>query len=381
MNRFILTILISIAFSMVLNAQKSKVLAIFQLIEAEKYDEAKTTVEEAIKDESTWRWSKTWQARGQLCQTAYEKGIEKKDKKKYELYPDQLYVAYESYEKAILLDKSGRMADQLAPRYVLLANDLLKLGEDHYNNHEYADALRAFEHVLRINQSPVLSLQPDTNLLYNAALAAYESKAWEKASDYLHRLNDYAYSPNVPHLLSILYLQEKDTVSAENVLYAAIDRYENNEDLVLLLTDLLYQKKEIGKAVSVLDATAAKNDSSYIFPFTKGVVYQKAGDYENAIEAYKEAMKLAPDEVDIYENIGTCYYNIGVEIQQNARKLTNNKAFQNEKRRAAAAMKTSADWFEKVYEKDPDNQKAAAILNQLYKTLEINDRPARSEQQ
>lgn len=366
---------------MTATAQKSKVLAIFQLIESEKYDEAKIAVEKAIEDESTYRWSKTWQARGQLCQTAYEKGIEKKDKKKYELYPDQLYVAFDSYEKAIMLDKSGRMADQLAPKYVLLANDLLKLGEDHYKNEDYAEALKAFEHVLHINQSPVLSLQPDTNLLYNTALAAYESKEWEKASGYLHQLNEYAYSPNVPHLLAILYLHENDTVSAENVLYSAIDRYEKNEDLVLLLIDLLYQKKEIGKAVSVLDATSAKNDSSYIFPYTKGLVYQKANNYKKAIEAYEAALKLAPDKVEIYENIGTCYYNIGVEIQQNARKLKNNKAFQEEKRRSAAALRISVEWFEKVIEKDTDNQKAATILNQLYKTLQITDRHVRTGQQ
>ncbi|MCF8227010.1 MAG: tetratricopeptide repeat protein [Bacteroidales bacterium] len=381
MIRILITIQIIAAFSVTATAQKSKVLAIFQLIESEKYDEAKIAVEKAIEDESTYRWSKTWQARGQLCQTAYEKGIEKKDKKKYELYPDQLYVAFDSYEKAIMLDKSGRMADQLAPKYVLLANDLLKLGEDHYKNEDYAEALKAFEHVLHINQSPVLSLQPDTNLLYNTALAAYESKEWEKASGYLHQLNEYAYSPNVPHLLAILYLHENDTVSAENVLYSAIDRYEKNEDLVLLLIDLLYQKKEIGKAVSVLDATSAKNDSSYIFPYTKGLVYQKANNYKKAIEAYEAALKLAPDKVEIYENIGTCYYNIGVEIQQNARKLKNNKAFQEEKRRSAAALRISVEWFEKVIEKDTDNQKAATILNQLYKTLQITDRHVRTGQQ
>jgi tetratricopeptide (TPR) repeat protein len=226
MRRILVTIMFVTAFSVVAMAQKSKVIAIFQLIESGKYDEAKTAVEEAIEDETTWRWYRTWYARGLLCQTAYEQGIEKKDKKKTELYPDQLFVAYESYEKAMELDKTGRLADQLAPKYVLLANHLLNQGEEQYKNKEYTEALKNFEYVLLINNSPVLSLQPDTSLLYNAALAAYRSNNTEKAKNYLEQLNGLSYSTNVPHLLYELYLNEQDTSSAENVLTDALDRYD-----------------------------------------------------------------------------------------------------------------------------------------------------------
>ncbi len=50
-------------------AQKSKVMASFQLIETGKYEEAKKSIEEAIADKKTEQWPRTWYARGLLCQT------------------------------------------------------------------------------------------------------------------------------------------------------------------------------------------------------------------------------------------------------------------------------------------------------------------------
>jgi len=74
-------IIISIIFGcfLTLTAQKSKVLAVFQLIETGKYSEAKEEIEEAIADKKTGQWFRTWYARGLLCQTAYQKGIAEKD--------------------------------------------------------------------------------------------------------------------------------------------------------------------------------------------------------------------------------------------------------------------------------------------------------------
>ena len=100
-----------------LHAQKSKVIAAYQLIETGKFEEAKTVIEEAKGDDKTLGWPKTWHARGLLCQTAYQKGLETKDVKKCQLYDDQLYVAWVSYENARKLDRTGRMDSQLAPAW------------------------------------------------------------------------------------------------------------------------------------------------------------------------------------------------------------------------------------------------------------------------
>ncbi|MDF1571238.1 MAG: tetratricopeptide repeat protein [Bacteroidales bacterium] len=349
----------------VLHAQKSKVIAAYQLIETGKYEEAKTFIEEASSDDKTLGWPKTWHARGLLCQTAYQKGLEEKDMKKCQLYDDQLYVAYDSYENARKLDRTGRMDDQLAPLYVLLANKLLKEGEKKYAVEQYKDALKAYEHVILINNNPIVQAETDTSLVYNTALAAYMSRDWDKATGYLEQLNGYGYSSNIPHLLYATHLAKQDTLAAEEALIDGIHRYDDNEDMVLLLVDLLLRTDDADRAVTVLDTAAKTQPENYIFPFATGLVYENTKQYDTAITSYKDAIVLAPDEPILYVNIGTCYYNTGVKIQAEARQITNNREFLKEKARSEAAFESAREWLKKAEEKDPDNEKVIRLLTLL----------------
>ncbi len=348
-----------------LHAQKSKVIAAYQLIETGEFEEAKTVIEAAKSDDKTLGWPKTWHARGLLCQTAYQKGLETKDVKKCQLYDDQLYVAWESYENARKLDKTGRMDDQLAPLYVLLANKLLKEGEKKYAAEQYAEALKAYEHVMKINSSPIVGVSTDTNLVYNTALAAYMSNEWDKAAEYLEQLNGYGYSSNVPHLLYKAHLGEKDTLAAEQALIDGIHRYDDNEQLVLLLVDLLLKTGEPERAVAVIDTAAKAHPENFIFPYAKGLVFEHTEQYDRAIAAYKEGIDLAPNDPRLYVNIGTCYYNTGVRIQAEARQITSNSKFLKEKAKSEQAFASAAEWLKKARDKDPDNDKALRLLTLL----------------
>jgi tetratricopeptide (TPR) repeat protein len=380
MKRLVLIVSIFLGCYLASPAQKSKVIAVFQLIETGKYDEAKEAIEEAISDKKTGQWPRTWYARGLLCQTAYQKGIAENDQKKYGLYPDQLYQAFNDYEKARSLDDRGRLDGQLAPKYVILANDFEDLGVKHYRKGEYGEALKAFERAIQIYRSPILPVRVDTNLIYNAALAAFENEAWEKAIGYLEKLDKDNYSPNVPHLLSTIYLGKADTAAAEKVLMEGIGRYEDNEDLILLLVDLLFQKNDTVRAMELLDSASSTDSSNYIFPYTKGLLYQKSEQYKEAIDAYEEALSLAPGEPKIYANIGTCHYNMGVEIERNATAITSNRAYLREKEKSAKAFGTAVSWFEKALDKNPDNQYVITKLHQLYEVLGISDKKKKMEE-
>lgn len=107
MKRLFFLVFISFSCSVLSPLQKGKLISVFHLIEIAQYEEAKKVIEEMIKDKTYQKWPKTWYARGIICQNAYQEGIKKKDKKKTELYPNQLFVAFESFEKALSLDKRG----------------------------------------------------------------------------------------------------------------------------------------------------------------------------------------------------------------------------------------------------------------------------------
>ncbi len=354
--------------------ERSRLIAIFHLIENGDYEEAKDVIEHMKNDENAGQWPRTWYARGLLCQTAYQEGIKNNDKKKYELYNDQLYVAFSSYERARILDKRGRLDRQLASKYVLLSNDFQKLGEKHFNNREYDEALRAFEQAIRISRSPILPIQADSDLKFNTALAAYESKEWEKAIEYFTKLNEINYSTNVLHLLSSTYLEKGDTVSAKRVLTEGINKYKDSEEPVMLLVDLLYTKDSIDRAIKILTDKIKEDPSVFIYLYTKGLIYQKTEQYQKAIDAYEKAVKLKPDELLTHVQIATCYYNIGIEIEENARTINNSLQVREEKARSESAFNSAVSWLDKVYNEKPEDQAVIKKVYQLYGTLNKTDK-------
>jgi tetratricopeptide (TPR) repeat protein len=374
MKRLFLFALVFLGSAFLLSAQKSKVYGVFQLIEKGKYEEAKGVIEEAIKEKNTRRWPRTWYARGVICQDAYRAGMKNDNKDLYELYPDQLYVAFSSFERTRDLDKRGRFDKHLAPRYVLLANDFRQMGEKHFNKAEFEKALRAFQYTMRIQQNSILSMELDTHLLYNAALSAYKSKTWDDAATYLKELNEINYSSNVPHLMFAMFIQQGDTTSAQKVLLDGIKKYQNNEELVLLLVDLLYGKNNSEKAIKILNEAFSKDSTNYIFLYSKGLLYQKTEEYRKAIRAYKKALSLPSDTLKLYTGIGTCYYNIGAEIQEEARTISNNTEYRKKKEESTEAFTSALQWFEKAYAIDPDHKETVSKLYQLYIILDKEEK-------
>jgi tetratricopeptide (TPR) repeat protein len=370
---FLLTIVLG-GCSVFQPLQKRKLIAVFHLIETAKYADAKVASEELINDKEAAQWPKTWYARGVLSQNAYREGIKKNDKKLSELYPDQLYVARQSFDKALALDKAGRMERQLAPRYVLLANDFQILGERHFRNKKYEDALRAFEQALEISEKPVLMMQADTNLVYNTALAAFESKNWNKAIGYFGRLHDEKHSANVAHLLFEANFRKGDTLAARKVLTEGIASYDDNQDLVLLLADFFVSINDTISALQTLDRAIASNPQNPTFHYAKGLIYQKSGRYSEAIRSYNQTVNLAPGDLMAHVNMATCYYNIGVEIEENARAIMDISVVREEKERSEEAFKAAEEWLDKAYQMNPADQELIGRLYELYKSLRITDK-------
>jgi len=349
--------------------QKSKLIGAFHLIEIANYVEAKKVIEEMVADNEASKWYRTWFARGILAQIAYREGIEKNDRTKSELYPDQLFVAWTSFEKARELDTRGRLDRQLAPRYVLLANDLQRLGERHFRAEKFEDAFRTFELAYIITQSPILSVRTDHNLIYNTAMSAYEAGNRDKAELYLRMLDELNHSTNVSHLLHTIYLEREDSLAAEEVLQSGIGKYEDNEGLVILLTDLYFVQGKKDNAIKVLDDAIRANPSRFILHYTRGLIYQKSDRYTEAIAAFESGLKLSPDDVNSHINIATCYYNMGVEIEENARMLTNNRRVLEEKARSMDAFENALTWLDKAFIMQNQNNASNLAMYQLYRAL------------
>ncbi len=370
---FILLILFS-SCSLTAPLKKGRLISLYHLIEIGKYEDAKVVADELVAGDDSLRWVNAWYARGYLCQTAYREGIKKNDAKLYALYPDQLYVAWDSYEKARTLDKAQRMERQLTPKYVLLANDFQDLGIKKFTRENYQEALRAFEHALQIEQLPFLSLQPDTVLAYNTALAAYESNDWPKAIKYLKHLHKLRFSENATHLLYSANLMTGDSAAAEKALFDGIGFYDDHEDLVFLLAEFLVQDSRSDQALEVINKAIAENPENAKYFYNKGLILQKVGSYDEAIDAYRNALSLDEENLMVLVNLATCYYNIGVAYEESTLKLSRNQVVKKERARSKKAFQLAMHWLDSALAWQPNDPEIVSRLSNLYIAMGKTDK-------
>ncbi len=374
MKRLILIMIVLGGCSSLLPLHRSKLITAFHLIEDKKYVEAKAFIEGMIEDENAAQWSRTWHARGLLYQNAYEEGVKNNQRHLTELKPNQLFVAYESYEMALSLEAGNGIRNQLAPKYVLLANTFQLMGQKNFQDGKYDEALEAFETVYKIRHSELLNLETDTNLLYNAAIAAIKGRQTGKAIQYLYRLDGYNYGTNVTHLLFQEYLQRGDTLQAQTTLERGIEKYDDTEELILMLVDLHFAQEDVEQSLGILDRKSTLYPDKYRIPYTKGLILQKTGQYSEAITAYEEALALEPEESIIFAQIAVCYYNIGIEIEEYARTLNLNSLVDIEREHSTAALELALNWLNKAMELKTIAPEALVIIQELYSLLEISDR-------
>ena len=380
MKQYIL-ILIFLALMIPVSGQKSKVLSAKQALDAGKYDEAKEAIELAVEHPKTSNWPRTHYTKGLLCQSAYELGLEKNDSKKTTLYPDQLFVAYSSYEMALELDARERMHGHIRQQYYLLANDFRSMGETLYGKGDYKGSVKAFEHALLVEGSDLISAKADTNLLYNTGMAAYESQNWEKACKYLGLLHASAYSPATSLLLSRSYINAGDTISGEEVMMLSLEQYEYRDSLVMYVVNHLVGSGNVETAIDVLNKSIEARPENFRFLWARGLVYEEMELYTEAITSFLLATELSSDNPELFYHLGVCYYNIGIGLRESALKISEIESYQEVRQLYLSKFREAVTWLERSYELDPQDEKTVSRLYQLYYQLQMKEKQESLEQQ
>ncbi len=356
------------------SAQKSRVLAVTQMIDQKKYEEAKEAIELAVWNDKTSSWARTYYVRALLCQTAFEDGFEKREVKKTGLYPDQLYLAYSSYERALELDLRNKLYPSISQKYYLLSNDFLNLGKRHFMNADYEDAFRAFEHALLINNSELIQADIDTSLIYNTALAAYESQNWDKAISYLDGLHEQGHATSTSLLLYSALIESGDTLRAEEVLREGTQIYNYENQSVLYLVNLYALSGRYQEALEVLNEAITNRPENYRFLWAQGLIQAKTGEKEKALESFDSALKLAPEESKLYYHKGIIYYNEGIDLTEESLRISNIDQYLKMKASAREFYMKAVVWLEKAYELDPYDEETISKLYLLYNHLQMEEK-------
>jgi len=348
--------------------QRSKVSVAKIHYDQSNYLQAKTEIDNAIKDQSTWDDEDTWITRGNIY---FAIGIsEKEDFKnhKHNVFDE----AYESYKKALELigDKNSK-SKQIYSNLEVIGSHMLNEGVAYYNNADYQTAIE--KNIIASDISEILKA-PDGLAYFNLAMSYDRLNNYNRANANYTKAMNAGYNGESCCLFIISNFKKLgQDENAINMLTDCRIKYPNNNDLLLSELNMFLQSENYSNARLLLSQALANDPNNKVLYFTSGVVHEKLLDLDQAERDYKKALEISPEYLDALYNLGALYYNQSAKIFQKANDITDDELYLTEKNLGLAFMKKAKPHFEKANVLQPNNESVLYALQQIYLSLEELD--------
>jgi hypothetical protein len=430
MKKF-LTLLAFLIVATSIFAQKGKVTSALSLKESGDLQKAYTAIKEAIdptneKSENSISWPRTWEVRGQILQDIYKKDVTLTDDQPFststyssayasflkakEANPsgkevktvgielinkviafetddlfnvkEPLFAAYYSYAVAMQLDEASKFSKSIVIDLTFLLTDLSNYAIASYEKQRFDVSLKCFEIYLEINQLPIMKKTTgqdvlDTAIIYNAGLAAFKAKNWDKSVNYFTTAakNDYN-GPSSYNFVYQSYLAKGDTLNSLVALKEGHLKYPDDESLLVEIINFYISKGRSDEAIKYIDmAIAAKPENATLYT-AKGAMLEKLGDVEGAISMYKKSVSKDSTQFTPYYNLSVIFYNRGVEVVNQANQLPTNETAKYDlaMEKAKEHFRISLPYIEKAYSIEPTEMAILESLKTVYYRLQMNDK-------
>lgn len=347
-------------------AQSAKRVSAYNYMSDGEFLKAKEPIDEAITDSKTGVDDKTWRYRGQiyagLAQNDYE-GIDK---------AEAIKTSIESYQKAMELDVKNKWKQENLSGLAQAQNMAVNMGIAAYNASEFEKSANLF----LVGEEAAAQLGVvDTLALYNGGLAA------EKAGNYEMALAQYRKATEINYLgatmyiyMANLYQAQEDSEGYLAIIQEGRKAYPEDADLIVYELNYYLQAKKFDEAKNNLLLAIEKEPNNKQLYFSLGVVYQELGNAEEAVKAYQAAIDLDPEYFDAIYNLGAFYFNEGVEMNNAANDIEDNKAYEAKRAEAKVEFEKGLPHLEKAHMLDPSDMGAMASLQQLYALLQMTEK-------
>jgi len=178
------------------------------------------------------------------------------------------------------------------------------VGTLYLNNNNPDEAIKCFRRVLQLDS--------DFYLAYNSLGLAYLMKGELKtAEQYFYKCLEIKPSFAEPHNnLGTVYQEMELYEKAEREFKTAIEdiRYPARHLAYYNLARLYYiQNKDQEALDNIKIAAKMKLDFAQAFNL-EGIIYEKLGKYDEAINSYEEALKISPNDLDLNFNLAIAFF-------------------------------------------------------------------------
>ncbi len=367
----ILTLILSFGAAF---GQKNKVVSAWNYMKPDynELDKAKEAIDQAAQHPKTQGLAKTWYYRGMV----YHKLYQTKEEKFKNLDSNPLKQAYLSFVKAMELDVKKRYEKDLLFKLSVTSTEFFNKGSMEYEQKKFKESLESFETVIEIGKLPYIN-KVDTSAYYNAAIAADQAGLYDKAIDYYKKSIELKYNGSVVyHYLASVYFAKGDTTNALASYNEGIEAYP--DDCVFLYIKLInyyLEQNQLSKAAEYIRPAVEKDPENFSLWNVYGSAFEDS-DIEEAIKGYSKAIEINPEFSDAYYNLGTIYFNQGVELNDVANNLplSETEKYNETVKKSDDLFRKALPYFEKANELEPGFGDLLVALKQIYYRLKMNDK-------
>jgi Flp pilus assembly protein TadD len=166
-----------------------------------------------------------------------------------------------------------------------------------------------------------------------------------------------------------VYSKKEDQEGYLDVIKRGRVAYPEDSDLIVYELNYYLTNDKFEEAENNLKLAIEKEPDNKQLYFSLGVVYDNLGRTDDAIKAYEKAIAIDSEYFDAVYNLGALYFNQGVEMNNAANSIEDNKKYAAAREAAKAVFAKSKPHLEKAHELDPSDLGAMQSLSQLYALL------------
>jgi tetratricopeptide (TPR) repeat protein len=346
-------------------AQPAKRVTAFNYMQSGEWLKAKDFIDEAIVHEKTINDEKTWRYRGQIYQNlALQDDFDKKT---------AVQESLRSFARAMELDPKGIWKkENFNEGYAQVQALVVNLGILAFNQSDFNGASEFF--MLAANAAEKVGVT-DTMAIYNTGLAAEQAGKYDVAINYYKRCVDMGYLKAQMYIyLANAYNKKDDEEGYLRVIQEGRKNYPTNADLLIYELNYYLRNNRFEEAERNLQAAIGLDPTNKQLFFSLGVVYDNLGMREKAIKSYQSAIQIDGSYFDAVYNLGALYFNQGVEMNNKANDIQDNKKYEAAKAEAKKVFQEALPFLEKAHDLDGSDRAALASLVQAYAMLNMNDK-------
>lgn len=331
---FSAVLLAVVSGSMAQSTNKTK-----DLLKSKKYSEAKTEIDKVVTSEKGAKDAEAWYMKSKVY------GEIANDSTLKSTFPDARDESVEALKKYAAMDDKKLISltiDNYKP-IMDAYQGYFKTGASYYNSTNYADAFTNFKKCLELskymNEKGWSNLKLDTSVVLYTGISAEKMNKKDEAAIYYGTLADAKVSGEgmgeIYKWLADYYNSKKDNAKASQYLATGRELYPKDNFWATMDLDMAREKGDKADLFTKYEGLIKSDPGNYLYYYSYGIELYKEGYKSDSAERpansaeliskaetnLKKVVELKPDYAPANLVLGQIYYNQGVDINAEAKKI------------------------------------------------------------